>query len=405
MQLPQIKDYDIACPECRSTENISIAGVTAYPRSPEEWYCHCRACKKGYSPRKKEGSGMTPFEPLPVESQKKKDRLNKEKYLTLKEQGWSDARVIKEYGFRNDPEFYSLKNKWGLKGVRIDKPKVNPVPIEPEPDPKETGTVEKQPDNVEDAAVEQLIVSKTETTTEEHMPEISTTMQGNPSETKEILDILKPDKVEDTVSGPQPIEEQPREHLVKEQITKEKYLELKADGYSDARIISEYGFRGDAEFYAIKKFWGLKGVRLDKHNGDSQTVLNQVVKQSPSPDGIDWVTPGMKQTPVEFAVQVSKGNVYFFGGASDAFLQAGHGFVQIGARNGQVVIKGHAQKVEKVNYKLHKDTNSPNARWRISGVALVPELEKRGIIKGKYRLEQQGELWIGTLEGEVADGQ
>lgn len=49
------KKYDLSCPnpDCRSINNIHVAGVYEYKNKPEKWYCRCGTCGRSFSPRKR----------------------------------------------------------------------------------------------------------------------------------------------------------------------------------------------------------------------------------------------------------------------------------------------------------------------------------------------------------------
>jgi len=152
MYLPQIKDYDITCPNCGSAENLSIAGTTTYPRNPLEWYCRCKSCKISFIPRKKEENSMeghmnevSTEEAQGVEIVKTryeiaKELLPKEEMIRLKDEGKKDKEIYQSLGIHMDI-FYRLKREYGL---------MDPVhALEPAPI---TQTEGEQPEPTEPAA-------------------------------------------------------------------------------------------------------------------------------------------------------------------------------------------------------------------------------------------------------------
>ncbi|MFA5383978.1 MAG: hypothetical protein WC364_04840 [Eubacteriales bacterium] len=231
--------------------------------------------------------------------------------------------------------------------------------------------------------------------------------------------------------------------IARERMSKEELTRLKELGHSDVQVQKELGV-DNFSFYKLKQEYGLYGATVKNAVYHKLAPQIEALKQDPAPaaapvpeqeqvfaqepepvpepeqsfepapeqvvateeppayeaadDGIDWVIPGIRQTPNDMAVYCGKGNVYFSRPASNVFMQAGHSYIQIGVKEGRLYLKGHPEKIERVNYKLHKDSKTPNTRMKISGVALVPALQARGIERGKYLLEQKGNLWVGTRD-------
>jgi transcription elongation factor Elf1 len=127
--------YNFSCPVCGS-KNIKIA--KAYNLSIREWYCRCISCGNSFNPRKKEGVEMSL-------EQQFDQVLSKEKYLKLKQQGLSDANILKEVGL-NHNAFIAIvtrkKKEWGISGLKVPQkntPQATPSgkAITPEPEPEQ----------------------------------------------------------------------------------------------------------------------------------------------------------------------------------------------------------------------------------------------------------------------------
>ena len=244
--------------------------------------------------------------------------------------------------------------------------------------------------------------------------------------------------------------------MPKKEITKDEYLNLKDQGWTDTKVIQEYGFK-NMEFYNQKHAWGLYGTKLSNRlkketpAEPKQLVVNpefeeavtameaQIFAQdepisgtiiptvcakaeftdlkgeketfsisaTESPAAIaveptDWINPSAN-VEEKYTAYVTKNGITFSRLSSDTFLKKGQS-IRIGVKGDKLVFAVCREKDE-TNYNM-RPSSARSHRMKLSGKALWPKLSKKGVQVANYNLEYSGltDLWIGTrIEKEEAE--
>lgn len=124
-------NYNLSCPQCGGMNGIRVAGTYEHPKNPQNWFCHCTACKKSFNPRpKKEDSDVGTAE----------QTLPKDKYAEMMGKGMTDHMIANSMGLKLS-SVKKLKRKYGLTVPgRVGRPKkegdVKMPPYETHPEGK-----------------------------------------------------------------------------------------------------------------------------------------------------------------------------------------------------------------------------------------------------------------------------
>lgn len=210
---------------------------------------------------------------------------------------------------------------------------------------------------------------------------------------------------------------------VREQITREQYVEHKVSGLSDRDILNELGYVGQpgavAALGTLKKEWGVAGMQKpvkppqldkpkpqetplddtpvnepepacrigcsDQNENDTEEIRAKHDNVTPVPDDeeISWVTPHKPAKEIAVLRFISRSitlNVH----AHRMMKVAGIEYVRVGATKTGKIIIARAES-EKGAFKLGHQKDGAN---KIGGGALVDALKKSGAKEGRYLLER-----------------
>lgn len=173
-----------------------------------------------------------------------------------------------------------------------------------------------------------------------------------------------------------------RLEIAREVLTKEVYLELRAQGLKDTEIISKLGIANDV-FYKIKKEFGLLEQVNQKQDQVDQPVTPQVI----------WVN---KAFVTDSRPIITLDKSFKLNSTAKDFIAAD--FIKIGVMGRYLVIAPcrNAGGCYKMQRKRHSAT--------IGGERLPRVLQELGLTQGKYQLtkDDQNGWWIGEKVSEGA---
>jgi len=179
----------------------------------------------------------------------------------------------------------------------------------------------------------------------------------------------------------------------REKLTKEVYLEFKAQGLKDAAIIKRLDI-SNVNFYKIKKEFGQ--LESDK-TGLSECSIAELSEfdntdstdhnQDPAQSEITWITKDLcYQIPT-----VKIGSSFRFNAASRKLIAAD--YVKVGVVSNRLII-APCQEKDQGCYKLNHGKHSA----AIGGDRLLRVIQKLGITPGRYQLTKNDQgWWVGEL--------